>query len=463
MSFQKHNQNKVTSGFPSTPFNPKKKTPPKRNKNSTNSDLSARIASLRAKNPSLTATVSSGNKRKESEHQKTTFSPEFKMSKPSDSPRGDHQNQPILDEDLLATVGSRLIGQFMPQIETMICSAIKDLKSDVSALKDEMSKNHEHFSNSLKKLENDYQSLSARVNDIENTDNVGFDGDGLQRLKETLLPDIEKSMSKTLDSQWKETLRNEIMLSEANLIIHGLEKDSLSNGSDFLNFCKQSLKLDDASTSKISVLSVSSAIAAPSKGKKPSFFVKLGHFSERNLCLKNAHNLPKGISMDRSVPKRYMQKYKDLKTKAWKIRISQGLQTRIDFEGHILCLKVKKRDEGNIKYGWTIHDEFSPSLSSVPPKHTTKIQTGLTPTPPLSTANLSKTIIFSNIVSNLGKDELMRSFEKLFNNRDDLEEIRMANNTTFVVTCKREEVAKRIKSHFQDFEFQSGKIKTDFA
>ena len=152
MSFQKLNQNKVTSGFPSTPFNPKKITPPKRNKNPPNSDISAKIASLQAKNPSLTATIScsGGNKRKESEHQKTTFSPESKMSKPSDSPRGDFQNQPTIDEDLLSKVGSSLIGQFMPKIETMISSAINDLKSEVSGLKHEMSKNHEQFSNSLK-------------------------------------------------------------------------------------------------------------------------------------------------------------------------------------------------------------------------------------------------------------------------------------------------------------------------
>ena len=293
--------------------------------------------------------------------------------------------------------------------------------------------------------------------------NSSADGDGFQKLRESLLPDLEKSLSKNIDLQWKETLRNEILTAETDLILNGIESEKMKNGSDFLSFCKQSLKLDDVSLAKINVLSVNPMVRANQKDKKPSILIKLAHFSERNICLKNSFNLPKGSSIDRSVPKRYLQKYKELKTKAWKIRTSQSLKTRIDFEGHMLCLKVRKRDEGTIKYGWTIHEEFSPSPSSVPPKYTSKVQPGLTPTPPLSLEKLSKTIIFTNIVSSLKKDDLFVCFEKLFDKKDEIERIHMVNENTFTVECKEAEIAKKLKSKFQDFLFQDRKIKTELA
>ena len=142
--------------------------------------------------------------------------------------------------------------------------------------------------------------------------------------------------------------------------------------------------------------------AKPNGGHKnsnnPTVFFSLGNVQQRNVCFKYAKNLPKGISIDKHVPKNYLSKYKELKSTAWKLRVSKGFQTRIDFEGPVLTLRYKQKDTESVKYSWTIYEEYIPKPELPQQKSVYTPAEGATPTPVIPPASMCNVGVMTNIL-----------------------------------------------------------------
>ena len=414
----------------------------------------AASAALQAKNPFFLQ--KSGTKRKVSS--RTYLSPEQKASRmgdtenpptasPLDTP---HMTPPVPDPDLAQSIAKIIEASLLPKMQNMITNAVtKEFERDRETIKS--------LQITVNELEVCQTSLSDRVSQLENSgEGVNID---LDSITESILPEVNKSVSKVFEAQWVETLKQEIREAQSDLFIRGLEPGKIANKTDAKTFFSEKMKL---SCDDINIVSVR-PLKNP-KNKKESVIVKFSHVSEQNLCFKSSHNLPIGMSVDQSVPKKYQQRYNVFKETAWKLRTTQGVMTRIGFEGHKLTLKIKKKDTDTLKYDWTIFEEYSPKFVVSPPSPPkpapSRGPVGTIPTPPLNAQALEGFLIFSKIESDLKDIDLETEFHKIFTEecKKKIVEIRAVNQHTFSVKCKDRNAASNIQKDYNDFKFEKGSL-----
>ena len=464
---------------------------------------SAKLAALRAKNPSLLSSHKK-NPKKRKVTERTFLSPEFKTTKmtpaiepessknPESTPSSPGLNKPELldkggsslltqitpaiepepsknpeptpsspdlnNQELLEKVVSSLLTQFLPQTQMIINTAVTEIKTEIEKYRQSV----KALAKSVEDLENSQDDVVERVLNIETSLTSKMASIDLDKVKNSILPDISKTVSQSMNRQWIEMLKYEIAQVESILIVHGLAIGEMLSVEKATAFLTDKLKLSPDSLKQINIVSVTSL---GKHNNTQSIMIKLSHVTERNICLKNSFNLPKGVTIDRSVPMRYLSKYKDFKSKAWQIRMSQNLMTRIEFQEHSLCLRIRKKDDGEVKYGWTIHEEFTPTVNCPVPSKTKSSKpdtSGTMPTPPLSKAELSMSVIFSNIKSDLTGDILLQKVKAMFNSKqtENIACVSMMNPSTFVVKCSAPEHAKKLAKEFINFKFQNSAIKT---
>ena len=409
--------------------------------------LSSKIATLKN---------SSGIKRPHS-GQRSFLSPEAKTNKVA--PPCPPQKMAPVDQALVNAIGKHMEGLLLPQMKTMITSAVDELKMD-------MAKDRETIAcvvKSVGELEKNHASLSDAVSELEKKVSAPPPID-IESVTKAVMPELSKSVSHTFEAQWAESLKSEIREVECNLLIYGLNIDHLSSKPDVVKFFEETLKIPKDKLDSIRIESVRK-LPSPKDpaNKKRSVMVRLGHPSDRFICYASAKNLPRGISLDMSVPKRYSKKFVEFKDTAWKIRVSQeNVSTRIDFNGPILTLKVKKKDVEGQKFSWTIYEEFMPRMvvnppaANPPPARNPVDGPGFTPTPPLDTSVISRTVLFSKIVSNLTDTALRTEFSQLFNEAHGhlISEIRLVNTTTISVLCADLRAAQTIEKEYKSVKFQ---------
>ena len=189
--------------------------------------------------------------------------------------------------------------------------------------------------------------------------------------------------------------------------------------------------------------------------------VKLSCVSDRNECLRLSSNLPKNINLDKSVPQRYREQYKAFKSRAWMLRTAKNLNTYIGFDRCVLQLKVKKKDDGETKYGWTIHKEFIPKPSS---GSTTKKQVepraGLIPTQPLSDAETESICIMSGLKNVRDANNIAEEMTGFVHEKDleAVENIMPSGNGCAILTCKDRESAVNFAKKYHNKQHNGNKI-----
>ena len=220
------------------------------------------------------------------------------------------------------------------------------------------------------------EALSARVTSSE--DMLGKLQTDLDQIKASeaksiedvareIFPKVTDFVTTSLGSQWGELLVEEIRKHECGLLVNGLRLHAGQPAAEFRKFCLMDLHMPPEKANDLKIIEVTK-LGQDRLGRPATLLVKMSHPSERNECMKLSKNLQRGISFDLFVPKRYLQKYRDFKEEAWKLRVTKGVQTFIGFKSFGLQLKFKKRDDQNIKYDWTIYDEFipKPTIGEVP-------------------------------------------------------------------------------------------------
>ena len=81
------------------------------------------------------------------------------------------------------------------------------------------------------------------------------------------------------------------------------------------NFCKESLKLGENANS-LTIRSVSTLSKGRGPNPKLTILIMFGSIPERNEVLRHSYQLPKGVNVDKFMPKRFETKYREFEDKA---------------------------------------------------------------------------------------------------------------------------------------------------
>ena len=143
--------------------------------------------------------------------------------------------------------------------------------------------------------------------------------------------------------------------------------------------------------------------------------VTFSSFHTRNQILGLGYKLTKGMNIEKCVPRDYRAKNKEFLHIGWQLKIAMRntIKTRVVFMGHLICLQVKKKDEGGAKFDWVIQKEwFPPQQKSGDRSEASRNRSGLTPTPEIQEKDRCF-VIFTDLVPDPeGKKDMIDSFKK---------------------------------------------------
>ena len=344
-----------------------------------------------------------------------------------------------------------------------LCDALKNafredfdkVTRDIQAVKTDMETDRKGVSDLGERVgvvERDLTTMKEQINKIA----VG----NADELQKAVLPEVEKIVVNTVNTQWQDVLVNEVKQEENKLLVYGQEWPTGDPVKGFQSFCKDSLKMEPDRVNRMTVKEVV-RLGSSKNGKPAPQLVKLASATERNDCLRLSKNLKQGVNLDMCVPKRYLEKYKTFKNLAWKLRVVRNVSTFIGFDRQALQLKVKKKDDGNIKYDWTIHAEFIPKPSKMPAHNKEREpREGLIPTPPLDDADTDCVCIVSGIKDVRDSNHMAEKLQELFDEPDlDLiANISQSNRNCAILTCSDRDATVKVATKYNGKQFNGGKL-----
>ena len=298
---------------------------------------------------------------------------------------------------------------------------IESVKNDITEIKQkQVTETEERL-----KLGTEVELLKEQVQTLLDQRQTNQNPD-IDELAQKLLPKISKNFEKELNSSHIQNLVHEIRKTESGAMLFGYKPEG---GPDLVaeireKILKDKLKVD---------FEVGSFRAEkfgrgdPGKREAP-IMLTFSSFIVRNQILRLGSNLPKGLNIEKCLPVEYRAKNKDFLKLGWQLKqvMKNTIKTRVILVGHILCLQIKKNDEGGIKYDWVIHKEFCPPQSTpTDKKDAQKSRPGLTATPQLSDKDKAF-IIFSALTPDPNGDKPIRSyFEREYLEFDHREQMQM--------------------------------------
>ena len=469
--------------------------------------LSAKAAALQSKNPSLVQLKVKSVKRKNSG--KTNSSPDlktpkmtsyFKLAENEDS----HSDVDTIEKGVSADIPSNNTARDKPPLESIatasdeltlpssastdstkqtpipppppsietVLNVLSELKSllgttveDIKDIKGGMEKDRAELkiiASNVRDLEQNHENILNRIICLEKSNSEITDKIDIEKIKDQIIPQVTASIESTFSGHWSESLKFEISQVETDIILSGAKPELVANCKLTEIFLHQNLKLGPEYDQKaVSVKSVKKLYG------KNKVVIRLESKDERNSCLMNARYLSQGLKIDRVVPRRYISKYQQFKEKSWQLRSSQNVATKIEFGGHVLGLWIRKREEQGIKYDWVLHEEFKPKYEPAPtiaPTNSGKSRNNenFIPTPQINRELLSKTIIVSNIRSNLRPDETLTAFKAILSesNVKSIVSLKNGSKGIIVVICNTVNFAKTLARELNEIIFMDNKLKT---
>ena len=143
----------------------------------------------------------------------------------------------------------------------------------------------------------------------------------------------------------------------------------------------------------------------------------------RNLVLGSAFKLPKGISVEKCLPRRYRAKSREFRRYGWELKqIDQTLITRTIIKGPKLVLEMKQKDVDELKYDWTIVKEYIPEPVSPTEKENVKSREGLLPSKTLEMVG-KNFIFFSDLCPKENKEATVKYFSETYLSNEDKEKV----------------------------------------
>ena len=397
-----------------------------------------------------------------------------KRKRNNDPEGSSNKKQKMATKEEIEEMNEKLFKRFLDAQATSsraLCDEIKkEIKEDIGSIKDKidsLSEKQEAASveNKKDKEENEarFKALEDKLEALENQStsrNVeGYEG--------TIQSAVQNYVDNNSDNSWKANLAREVFDHDHGLVVHGIRidgKDDAARRNAARKFVREELKASEELLNRIKIKDVIRLGADNGEGKPPPILIKLGHPTERNLLLPLSRNLRRGIDIDKNIPKMYLHKHKEFKRLAWKLKTVHDVQAQVIFDSHNLVLRYKKKDDGPIKYNWTIEKEFFPkpgdaaiSLNRASARDPDKVDTPVIDT--TSTAESNQTIIVTGVCDTVVKDNVSTEFMTYFDSKDHahLVKIDLKHKGTVVITCRDWDGCKHIADNYSDKMFK-GKV-----
>ena len=357
-----------------------------------------------------------------------------------------------LDANMLDAIGQNLFSKLMPEIKSTIDNAVLGWHEKVNELKGE-----------IKELKGDMDDISnEQVTILDRVSNLESVAPSIESIRDNIMPDISETISSTFNMEWNLSMINEVKRTENILILNAPKAEVTPDAPKFFaTFCEKNLGMPPKDIESIEVKSVSTT-GKSKNDERVTCFVSLGSVSQRNLCLKHAKNLKKGVSIDKSVPKQYLKKYRDYKSDAWKLRETMNVQTRIDFEGANLVLRYKNKENLQETFSWTIFEEFTPKPEIPQTRNTFTPSDKSVPTPIFSKEELRRTVIIGGVQekSEVPDPERIAAVQKMFlpEENESIKTSRKGTRNTFVFIFDSIPSAEKIVQKYNGKVFEGKKI-----
>ena len=178
-------------------------------------------------------------------------------------------------------------------------------------------------------------------------------------LASKVLPIVSNTFAKELKMSHIQNLVSEIKKTENSLMLFGYKP---LGGPDIVLELRQKLLNDQLKVNfDVGHFSVEK-IGRGEQGREVPLKLTFSSFSLRNQILQHGPNLPKGLKMEKCLPKEYRVANKEYLHLGWQLKQGHrnAIKTRVVLLQHVLCLQVKKIDKDGIKFDWSIHKEFVP-------------------------------------------------------------------------------------------------------
>ena len=296
--------------------------------------------------------------------------------------------------------------------------------------------------------EKDKKAMDARIKVLEDKfEAYQNDRQPATKADQNLIEDAVKSyVDNSSDDTWKANLAREVFEHEHGVIVHGVRFDCSSENSKLeavKKFLKESLKASEDLIRKVRVKEVVRLGGDNGVGKPPPILIKFGHPTERNQVLPLSVNLPRGIDMDKNIPKKYLKKHKEFKRIAWKLKTVHGVQTQVIFDEYNLILRYKKKDEGVSKFNYITEKEWFPKPGEIESSKTKGVANdpNKLDTPAIDTSSLAechKTIIVTGLPDSINHANASTElFQTYFESKDhsNLVKIDYKSKGTVVILC----------------------------
>ena len=319
------------------------------------------------------------------------------------------------------------------------------IKNELANMRSSQEKASEDDRKEKEAFKEQFKIIESRLESLETSKNTQADN-----------PPSPSFMNNSSETAWKASLAKDVFVHEHGLVVHGIKlegTDDKTRAEFFSKFLKTEMKVPDDTIVKIRIKEVT-RLGAENEAKPPPILVKFGHPTERNSILPFSKNLKRGISIDKFVPKMYLQKHKDFKRHAWKLKSLFNIQSQVVFDAHNLVVRYKKKDDGTNKYNWVIAKEYHPQpedslLSRAESRDPSKLDTPILDMSTNSACNRS--IIVSGVPDNITATNAELEFRKLLDNKyhTHLEEIIFKIKGTVVIVCKDWTGCKQISDVYQ--------------
>ena len=374
---------------------------------------------------------------------KITFSAKRKRhfndepSSPTDSPdKSPAKKLKMLSKEDAEAFFNKLNKQFeetQEKVNAGIRDDMKEIRGELTTIRTDQVKFMEDDRKEKDDLKEQFKTLESRLEKLESSNVTAASN-----------PPSPNFFDPTSESAWKANLAKDVFLHEHGLVLHGVKlegKDDMTRSDYIKNFLKIEMKAPSDLLAKIRIREVT-RLGAENDTKPPPILIKFGHPTERNSILPLSKNLKRGITIDKFVPKMYLQKHKEFKKHAWKLKSLFNIHAQVVFDAHNLVVWYKKKDDGANKYNWIIAKEFHPKpedsvvLTRAEARDPSKLDTPVIDMSSNSACNRS--VIVSGPSDSITNINAEIEFRELFDSKDSdlVEEVNFKSRGTVIIVCK---------------------------
>ena len=167
----------------------------------------------------------------------------------------------------MVKVGDMEFDDLIKALQNCFKEDIDKVKDEVKGVRDEMVKDRQDatlLEARVGKVETDLKAIRQQLE----AKDPAVGGSSVEEVKQAVLPEVEKIVISSVNTQWQDVLASEVKQFEDELIIYGLDWPTGCPKQGFRNFCKDGLKME-ADRAKNLEVKVVTKLGNP-KGGKPA-------------------------------------------------------------------------------------------------------------------------------------------------------------------------------------------------